>query len=55
MFFQAGLTAEPDICVIDLKAEREKYAQLMLLVCTDGVPRQTIIEYGAVSLEFYII
>eukprot|EP00913_Durusdinium_trenchii_P014119 g13252.t1 len=34
---EAGLSAEPDICVIDLKAEREKYAKLMLLVCTDGV------------------
>lgn len=34
---EAGLTAEPDVCVIDLKAEREKYAKLMLLICTDGV------------------
>ncbi|CAE7030634.1 unnamed protein product [Symbiodinium sp. CCMP2592] len=34
---EAGLTAEPDVCVIDLKAEREKYSKLVLLVCTDGV------------------
>ncbi|CAE8631454.1 unnamed protein product, partial [Polarella glacialis] len=34
---EAGLTAEPDVCTIDLKVERAKHPELTLLLCTDGV------------------
>jgi len=34
---EAGLTAVPDVRVIDLKAEREQGRELVLLICTDGV------------------
>jgi len=34
---EAGLTAEPDIKVVDLKAEKSRHQELTLLLCTDGV------------------
>lgn len=34
---EAGLTAEPDIKVVDLKAQKARNQELLLLLCTDGV------------------
>lgn len=34
---EAGLTAEPDVKVINVKAEKGRAAELTLLLCTDGV------------------
>lgn len=34
---EAGLTAVPDCITIDLRAERDKFAEVTVLLCTDGV------------------